>query len=309
MKRRRWFWIALAGVALLVGAAVAFDPAARIQGWFAAEPFYQDRSATAWRRDLRRMDEVEVTAATEALAAGGDSALPVCTWLLRHAPEPQVRSRAINAIQRMGKAAAPAGPDLVAALSDGDPLVRSAAARLIGDLAPDVVGAVPVLVGLFPDREAMRAVGEFKQKGAPAVPDLIELLSHADAAVRRQAVRTLGRIGKSALAALPALIELVQRDPEPSVREFAAAVLGEFESIMDSADERHPAASEILPALVKALGDSDGKVRLESVRALGRMEERAAAALDEVSALANDAEWPVRKEAMEAARKIGAKQK
>lgn len=309
MKRRRWLWVAIAAMVLLVGAAVVFDPAARVQGWVGGEPFFQDRSATAWRRDLRRPNEIEVTAATEALAAGGAGAVPVCTWLLRHAPEPQVRSRAINALQKMGKSATPAAPDLVAALSDGDPLVRSAAARVIGDLAPEVIGAVPVLVGLFPDREAMRAVGEFKGAGAPAVPKLVELLNHADPAVRRQAVRALGRIGQPAHEALPALIVRATEDPEPGVREFAAAVLGEFESMMASTAEPHPAAGKILPTLVKALKDPDGKVRLESVQALGRMEHRARSALAEVNELANDAEWPVRKAAMEAARKIGAKEK
>ena len=307
MTRRRWMWIAIVVVLLMVGLTVLLDPSARVQGWVGGEPFFQDRSATAWERELRRRDEVEAAAATEALAGGGAEAVAVCTWLLRHAPEPQVRSRAINALQKIGKAAAHAGPDLIAALSDGDPLVRSAAARVIGDLAPDVVGAVPVLVGLFPDREAMRAVGEFKQAGAPAVPSLIELLKHADPAVRRQAVRTLGRIGQPALEALPALIELATSDPEPGVREFASAVLGEFESIIAAAGGHHPGAAEILPTLIKGLTDPDGKVRLESVQALGRMEHRARRALEQVKGLAtDDPEWPVRKAAMETARKIEA---
>ena len=150
--------------------------------------------------------------------------------------------------------------------------------------------------------------GSSSKTAAPAVPKLIELLKHADPAVRRQAVRTLGRIGPPALEALPALIELVTSDSEPGVREFAAAVLGEFESIIAATKEHHPAAAEILPTLVKGLADPDGKVRLESVQALGRMEHRALGALEEVKGLAtDDPEWPVRKAAMEAARKIEAK--
>jgi len=41
------------------------------QGWINGEPFYQGRSATAWRRGLRNPDEVAANAATQALAAGG----------------------------------------------------------------------------------------------------------------------------------------------------------------------------------------------------------------------------------------------
>jgi HEAT repeat protein len=307
VRKRKWLWAGLA--ALVVVAALLFEPSATALGWLRGEPFFQGRSATAWRRDLRETDEVEAASATEALAGGSSSALPLCAWLLRNAPEPQVRTRAIHAIQKMGKAATPAGPDLVAALSDGDPLVRGAAARAIGDLAPEVPGAVPVLVGIFPDREAMRAVGEFKQAGAAAVPRLIELLAHGDPAVRRQAVRTLSRIGRPALDALPALIELVLRDEEPGVREFAAAVLGEFESIIASRGEPHPTASSILPALVAALADADAKVRLEAVLSLGRMEHRAAAALEELRGLADDPDPGVSKAAKDAVRKIEAKRK
>jgi HEAT repeat protein len=308
LRIRTWLFGGVATSAILAFAFfVILDPSATVLGWVRDEPFFQGRSATAWRRDLRQSDAVAATAASEALANGGADALPVCTWLLRNAPEAPVRARAVNALDKMGEAAAPAGPDLVAALSDGDSLVRSAAARVIGNLASDVPGAVPALVGLFPDREAMRAVGRFKQDAAEAVPKLTELLAHVDPAVRRQAVRTLGRVGRPALSALPALIELVTKDPEPGVREFAAAVLGEFDVINRDSSPVHPGAVEILPTLVTALKDPEPKVRLEAVLSLGRMEHRASTALAEVKALDKDPEWSVRKAAMEAARKIETK--
>jgi HEAT repeat protein len=309
MKRRWLIGLVVVGSILAAGLAILLDPSARVQGWVLGEPFYRGRSAWAWRQELRRGDEVEAAAATDALASGANEALPVCTWLLRHAPEAQVRARAVNALQRMGKAAVPAGPDLVQALSDGDPLVRSAAARVIGDLAPDEPGAVPVLVGLFPDREAIRAVGEFKQTGAPAVPPLIELLGHEDPAVRRQAVRALGRIGTPALEALPRLLELTARDPEPAVREFAAAVLGEFDTLLQSQSRVYPGRAEILPVLVGALRDPEPGVRQEAARSLGRMETRAASALGDLRGLINDPRPDVSRAVKEAMRKIEAKSK
>jgi HEAT repeat protein len=194
----------------------------------------------------------------------------------------------------MGKDAAPAGPDLVAALADSDPLVRAGAARTIGGLAPDVPGAIPALVKCFPDRDAIRAVAEFKQAGAEAVPSLIEMTRNPDAAVRRQAVRALGKIGVRALDALPQLMALTTGDPEPGVREQSAEAIGEIGS---------PAAAGI-PALVKALGDSGARVRRDAVRSLGQMGPAAKGALQEVLALANDPDDDVKKAAKDAARKI-----
>ena len=135
MKRRWWMGLVIMVVLALVGLAIAFDPSARMQGWVNGEPFFQGRSATAWRHDLRKPDELAANSATEALVAGREEALPVCVWLVRHAPEAQVRTRAVEAIAKIGKTAAPAGGDLVAALADPDPLVRSGAARVIGTLA------------------------------------------------------------------------------------------------------------------------------------------------------------------------------
>lgn len=297
MKRRWWIGLAFAVVGVLAGLAIAFDPAARVQGWVNGEPFFQGRAATAWRRDLRQPDDLAASTSTDALAAGKSDALPVCAWLVRHAPESQVRTRAVEALTKMGQAAAPAGGDLVAALADPDPLVRAGSARAIGALAPGVPGAVPALVSLFPDRDAIRAVAEFREAGAEAVPPLIKLTKHGDAAVRRQSVRTLGRIGRPALAALPELMTLTASDPDTGVREQSAEAFGDI----------GPAAAAGIPTLVLALHDENARVRRDAVRSLGKMGPEARDALGAVQALANDPDEDVKKAAKDAARKISGK--
>jgi HEAT repeat protein len=296
MSRRRVIWIVLV-LLMLCGAgglAIAFDPAARVQGWVRGEPFFQDHSATAWQRELRNPDENTAIAATTALASGKGKAIPVCVWLLKHADETQVRWRVAEALKNMGKDAAPAGPDLVVAFTDSDPFVRGVAIRVVGDLAPDVPGAVAGLIQLFPDVEAIRAVANFKQAGAEAVPKLIELTKHEDAAVRRQAVRTLGKIGVPALTSLPALITLTGTDPVSGVREQSAEAIGDI----------GPTAAEGIPVLVKALKDSDAMVRRDAVRSLGQMGPTAKSVLAEVRALTKDPEEKVRDAATKAARLI-----
>jgi HEAT repeat protein len=296
MNRRRVSWIVaiISILSVVAGIVAALDPAARVQGWVRGEPFFQDRSATSWHRELKTPDENIAAAATAALTNGKDKSIPVCVWLLKNAAEPQVRLRVGETLGKMGKEAASAGPDLVAAFNDNDPLVRALAIRVVGDLAPDVPGAVTGLIRLFPNVEAIRAVAKFKQAGAEAVPKLIELTRHEDQSVRRQTVRALGKIGVPALSSLPALIALIETDPVPGVREQSAEAIGEI----------GPVAAEGIPVLVKALKDSDAMVRRDAVRSLGQMGPTAKGALPDVRALTKDPDEKVRKAATEAARLI-----
>jgi HEAT repeat protein len=287
-------------LALLAGsgaAAVLLDPAARVRGWAGGEPFFQGRAATAWRKDLRDPDEVRRTAAQKALADGKGEAVPVCAWLLKHAAEPEVRWRAADALNQMGKDAAAAGPDLVTALSDPDALVRDVAAQAVGKLAPDVPGAVPALVKLFPDKTAVRAVSNFKRAGAEAVPHLLPLLNDPklDVPTRRQVIRTLGKIGEPAKAAVPALIELTDKDPDAGIREQAAEALG---------DIGPGAAAEGIPALVRALKHPAAMVRRDAVRSLGQMGPAAKGVLADVKPLTADPDERVREAAARAVRQI-----
>jgi HEAT repeat protein len=296
MNRRRVSWLVVIILLLCVvaGLVTALDPSARVQGWVRGEPFFQDRSATSWRRELRTPDENVAAIATAALTNGKDKSIPVCVWLLKNAEEPQVRLRAGETLGKMGKDAVSAGPDLVLAFNDSDPLVRAVAIRVVGDLAPDVPGAVTGLIPLFPNVEAIRAVARFKQAGAEAVPKLIELTRHEDPGVRRQTVRALGKIGVPALSSLPALISLIETDSVPGVREQSAEAIGEI----------GPAAAEGIPVLVKALKDTDAMVRRDAVRSLGQMGPAAKGVLSDVRTLTKDPEEKVRKAATDAARLI-----
>jgi HEAT repeat protein len=194
----------------------------------------------------------------------------------------------------MGNDAAAAGPELVAALADDDPLVRGVAVRAVGELAPDVPGGVQALISLFPDVDAMRAVARFGPGGAEAVPALITALKHDDPTVRWQAARALGKIGAPAVPAVPELARLATSDPEPLVREHAAEALGDI----------GPAAADGIPALVQLLRYRVARVRRDAVRALGQMGPTAKGVLGDVRALEQDSDADVRAAATRAIRFI-----
>lgn len=294
MKRRRWIIAALVLLVIAVALALLADPDRRLLGRAYGEPFFQGRAASAWHRDLRSNDEARSAEVINTLVAGKGESVPVCAWVLRTAPEPESRWRAADALGKFGKDALPAGPELIAALDDADPIVRGVASRAVGEVLPDATKAVPALVKLFPDVDAIRAVSKYRKNGAVAVPHLIEMLKHDDSAVRWQSARTLGKIGEPAVPAVPELMRLTRNDPQPQVREHAAEAMGDI----------GPAAAAGIPALVAALRDPNARVRRDAVRALGDMGPAAKSVLTDVQTATQDPDADVKSAAQRAARLI-----
>jgi HEAT repeat protein len=147
---------------------------------------------------------------------------------------------------------------LLAAMKDGDPLVRTAAAEALAlQQSPEAVAG---LVGGLKDRElkvraaAATALGRLGHE--EAVPPLLAALNDKEWQVRAEALESLGRLGfRSALEAVTARLN----DPDVEVRQKAAdavASLGHEESI-----------AALLPNLV----DLDAGVRQATQRALGKI--------------------------------------
>jgi HEAT repeat protein len=178
--------------------------------------------------------------------------------LLREDPDWRVRASSGRAIGRLSVRTAV--PDLVAALRDPQVEVRVVAAAALWRL-PDPA-AVPGLVELLSDRDAAArqwgalALGVVRDRRA--TQPLLRVLADPEGAVRMDVIRSLGRIGDpSALAPL---------------RDFARTE-------GNALDERLEAVNSIasldspdkVNVLVQLLGDSEERIRLRSIRALGQV--------------------------------------
>ncbi len=293
--RKRWVLLLgflLLGIGLVL--AIRFDPTARVQGWIKGEPFYHDRSATAWNRDLSAGDSPAAASAFESLVAGQAESVPMCIWILNNSQQSEARWRAADALRLIGKPARPSTAALVQGIADPNQLVRGVCIRAVGELAPEAEEAIPELIAVLPDIDAIRTLSRFGPVAAPAVPRLIELLAQTDPTVKWQAARTLGKIREPALLAVPELAKLTVADPDSQVREHAAEALGDI----------GPLARAGIPALVTALQDSVPRVRRDAVRALGQMGVVARDALPAVAALSNDPDADVSAAAQRAIRLI-----
>lgn len=123
------------------------------------------------------------------IARDAGEALPAPMHVLASDRDPRLRRIAAERLGKYGAAAAPAVPQLVAALADNGVPARAADDPLRGKDEPVCLAAVAALVSI----------------GQPAVDALVNEVGSDNRVVRVLAIRTLGDIGPTAKAALATL--------------------------------------------------------------------------------------------------------
>jgi len=156
------------------------------------------------------------------------------------------RIECIRAVGYFGSDGASAVPELVTALHDASPGIRSAAAGALAQIGPKATGAIPALAKSLSDSSpqvrdlaaiALRSMGP---SAAAALPDLVRALNDPVDFVRAPVADALGAIGPGARNAVPALSRrLLDKNEEGFVLTSIASALGDIGS----------AATDALPAL------------------------------------------------------------
>jgi HEAT repeat protein len=204
---------------------------------------------------------------------------------------------------------------LVLGLTAGDVPERCGAALTLGRMGPRAKETVPALVDALHDPHAhvaeaaasalRRIAGSTSSARSlapppaptpvelPALIDLVDMLRHEDAHLRRIAVVALGDTRSAGNDAIPELVEGLE-DMDDAVRQEAARALGKI------------GAAAAVPSLVVALGDApDDRVRVSAAEALGRIGPRAAVAIPALIAALKHSDEAVRDAAASALLMIG----
>ena len=158
-------------------------------------------------------------------------------------PSPKVRATALGALSRLARVTE---ADVLAALSDPDPLLR----RRGCEVARSLPGADLLPVLSDPDPSVVEAAAWALGEREAAAPGAVAALSgvataHPDPLCREAAVAALGAIGDA--GGLPAV--LAATDDRPAIRRRAVLALAAFEG------------PEVDAAIERALRDRDLQVR------------------------------------------------
>ena len=161
----------------------------------------------------------------------GPEDVPALTKALKH-DEARVRIDAAEDLGLIGPLAADAVPALLKlAESDGEPLVRIAAAKAVASIDPKNETALPLLIEALKDKtgkvrkRAAESLGDLGPAAKSAVAALIKSAKDSDPAVSWAVVDALGQIGPDAESAVPTLIDALK---EANTRGAAADALGQI---------------------------------------------------------------------------------
>ncbi len=222
---------------------------------------------------VRRIDrdvepwEIQERAA-EALKALGPAAAAAVPGLIECLKDndKKVRSEAAEILGKTGVASKPARDALLSALDDED--VAYHAANALGVLGRNDTNVVLELMGIAKSGRkpaAYWAAVSFVRLGAkskPALPVLIELISHPAPDSDWQAVKAIGMIGPDAAQAVPALAKVFDIGG-PWARKCAVISLGRI----------GPAARAVIPKLQDRLDEEESNyTRADVARALWRID-------------------------------------
>ncbi len=166
-------------------------------------------------------DKVAASSAAKALAVFGPRAASAVDALTRAVKEGRGGAEPVKALGKLGVAAKPAVPHIVALLGKPPKYMQHAALAALADLGPVAAECVPQLTAVVSDAKAnpalragtAKCLGAMGSKAKAAVPGLVTLLNQKDdmmltlATAPTQAALALGAIGgKQALKALLAAL-------------------------------------------------------------------------------------------------------
>ncbi len=210
------------------------------------------------------------------------------------------RQQAAEALCQVGPAAAPAVPELVAALAEGPLSLTDAVARALAAVGPPAVP--PLTDALRSDNPAVRrgaalSLGRLRERAntPAAVTALHEALRDGDEKVRAAAVEALVAVAPESPETVAALVARL-KEPNPATRVLATICL----------DHLGPPARAAIPALLEALEDPDASVRGHAALALKtHCPDKASAVPVLVRALREDSNHYVRGTAAEILGELG----
>lgn len=256
-----------------------------------AFPSDTDPELVELHRRLSSADAAQRRVALLEIADLEDEALlPALTAVLRHDPDPTLRTEAARALAAWSDA------DVVDALADALSdvrEVREAAALALSELKDPQSGRRLVRhaahADAFVSAASLRGLRELRvpEAAGPA----LAALKRPEATVRREAVGVLGWLRHQ--PALPCLAQVAVEDEDAEVRRAASGALG----LAGPED-----VERVLPALCAALRDPAWPVREEAATTLGKLRPEAPAAAQALRAAMEDDYWQVR---LRAARALG----
>lgn len=208
------------------------------------------------------------------------------------------RREASHRLREFGALAAPAVPDLIAALDDDEQQVWFNSVMTLAAIGPKAEPAIPSLIAdldqsrrgrrnRYWEQVWYRSAYALSQIGPGALPALLTALENPSSDVRSGAARAIGWMRPRESTTIGSLTRLLD-DPDEKVRNIAGEALAEI----------GPAS---VPDLRAALESESSRMVIGAVRALGSIQSDAAPAAPRVALLFRESTEPtLRAEALNA---------
>lgn len=256
----------------------------------APEPMYKDQPLSYWVRECSG-NQTNLNAADATIMAMGTNTIPWLLKYLRYQPPGWYWSTNFWAmqLQRIGPISEPTENKVARAFG---------AQRAFGLLGSNAVGAIPELERMIRAFRTNRnqecfAVLALANIGAPALPVLCAALTNDQIQCRSFVAFSFGNLGTNARPALPLLLKCAQ-GTNPSIASHSIFALGRLKLEPEL----------VLPVIMPRLADPDVNVRWRTAWALGFYGPVASNAIPALRKALNDTNQHVARVAQSAIIKI-----